>query len=189
MFDEPSNHESSGDSYSQTGFDISLEQPSSANPLGNPALPGWTTSGGLNWIGQLVTTYAPSTILSYNFAYGGATVDSDIVAPYDPSVLSMIDQVQIFSDNLASHSEWISENTIVGVWMGVNDVGNSWYLANSSDINAAAVGVYFDQLQILYDAGLRQFLLLTVPRPSLLYPFSFITVTLTKLQRRTRLQP
>lgn len=38
----------SGDSYSQTGFDVTSTKPNAANPLGNPALPGWTASGGLN---------------------------------------------------------------------------------------------------------------------------------------------
>ena len=156
----------SGDSYSQTGFDIAGEQPSASNPAGNPPLPGWTTSGGLNWIGQLITTFTPSnaTILSYNFAYGGATVDSEIVEPYQPTVLSVVDQVQIFSDNLDAHPEWVSEDTVVGVWIGVNDVGNSWYLENALEIGEESVARLFELLQILYDAGLRKYALLTVPR-------------------------
>lgn len=98
-----------------------------ANPLGNPAFPGYTTSGGANWIGLLVSEYNLTTLLSYNLAYGGATTDADLVAPYASDVLSFVDQVAEFSGSIASHpstTPWTSANTLFGVWMGVNDVGN-----------------------------------------------------------------
>ncbi|EAW11688.1 fungal cellulose binding domain protein [Aspergillus clavatus NRRL 1] len=117
-----------GDSYSQTGFDVSGTKPSESNPLGNPTLPGWTSSGGLNWIGALISKYNTSTVLSYNFAYGGATTNASIVKPYAPTVRSFIDQVAEFSSSIAtkpSYAPWTAENSLVGVWMGVNDVGNT----------------------------------------------------------------
>lgn len=115
----------------------------------------------------MVTEFNTSLTLSYNFAYGGATVDSDIVPPYADTVLSMIDQVQQFSDSIASkpdYAPWTAENTVVGVWMGVNDVGNSYWSDTASETITASVAAYFEQLQVLYDAGLRQFVLLAVPR-------------------------
>ena len=116
----------------------------------------------------MVTEFNASLTYSYNFASGGATVDASIVPPYDPAtVLSLVDQVQLFSDNLAAkpdYAPWTPENTVAGVWMGVNDVGSSWYAGNSTEINAAVVAVYFEQLQVLHDAGIRQFVLLKVPR-------------------------
>jgi phospholipase/lecithinase/hemolysin len=163
---DPNYFISFGDSYSQTGFVIDGAKPSPSNPLGNPPLPGWTASGGLDWVGFMVTEFNASLTYSYNFAYGGATVDADIVTPYDPSVISFIDQVQIFSDNLAAkpdYAPWTSENTVVGVWMGVNDIGNSFWLGNSTDVNTAVIGRYFEQLEILHEAGIRSFILLSVP--------------------------
>jgi hypothetical protein len=160
----------SGDSYSQTGFDINGQKPSASNPLGNPPLPGWTASGGLDWVGFMVTEFNTSLVYSFNLASGGATTDSDIIPPYAPTVLDLIDQVQVFSDNLASkpsYAPWTAENTVAGVWMGVNDVGNSWWFSNYTDVNTAVVDRYFEQLQILYDAGVRQFVLLNVPRECL----------------------
>jgi hypothetical protein len=121
----------------------------------------------------MVTEFNASLIYSYNLASGGATTDSDIIPPYAPTVLDLIDQVQVFSDNLASkpsYAPWTAENTVAGVWMGVNDVGNSWWFSNYTDINTVVVDRYFEQLQILYDAGVRQFVLLNVPRKNL--PFS-----------------
>ncbi|KAK2013410.1 GDSL-like Lipase/Acylhydrolase [Colletotrichum eremochloae] len=156
----------SGDSYSQTGFNINSTKPSSQNPLGNPNLPGWTTSGGLNWIGFLLAQYNASLTYSYNLAYGGATTDASLITPYTPTVLSFIDQVSEFSRSLASKpawAPWTAGNTLVGVWMGVNDVGNAWWGSNREALLVQVLGRYFDQLQILYDAGVRNFVLLSVP--------------------------
>jgi phospholipase/lecithinase/hemolysin len=156
-----------GDSYSQTGFEITGQKPSAANPLGNPALPGWTASGGLDWPGYMVTQFNTSLTLSYNLAYGGATVDSDLVKPYDPSVRSFVDQVKIFSGSLAgkpSYAPWTAKNTLAGVWMGVNDVGNTFWLGGDQAGRVDEIlNVYFEQIKIIYDAGVRQFVLLTVP--------------------------
>lgn len=158
---------SSGDSYSQTGFDINGNKPSASNPIGNPALPGYTAAGGLNWVGILASQLNASTLLTYNFAYGGATTDSNLVKPYDPSVKSLVDQVAQFSSSIASHpsyAPWTASNTLVGVWIGVNDVGNTYYLSNVTDVITAVVNRYFEELQIIYNAGARNFVLLGVPR-------------------------
>ncbi|CAH0053728.1 unnamed protein product [Clonostachys solani] len=155
-----------GDSYSQTGFDISGTKPNDANPLGNPDLPGWTTSGGLNWIGFLVSESNASTVYSYNLASGGATTDAELIAPWSPEVLSFIDQTSLFSQTLApkpTWAPWTGDNTLAGVWMGVNDVGNSFWLEDREALIVKVLGRYFEQLQILYDAGVRNFLLLGVP--------------------------
>jgi len=40
----------SGDSYTQTAFDILGTKPTPENPIGNPTYPGNTFSGGANWI-------------------------------------------------------------------------------------------------------------------------------------------
>ncbi|KAH8683699.1 hypothetical protein BGZ61DRAFT_357815 [Ilyonectria robusta] len=161
---------SSGDSYSQTGFNINGEAPSASNPLGNPPLPGWTASGGINWVGSLATEFNSSLTLAYNFAYGGATVDADIVVPYIDTVVCMDDQVKIFLDFIDKQPKnvpWTKSNALVGVWIGVNDVGNSYYRENSTDILKKDVARYFELLQQLYDAGLRKFALLSVPPTNL----------------------
>ncbi|KAL2174104.1 carbohydrate esterase family 16 protein [Thermothelomyces heterothallicus CBS 202.75] len=155
-----------GDSYSQTGFDVTGTKPSASNPLGNPPLPGWTASGGLNWVGFLVSEFNTSTTLSYNFAYGGATTNATIVPPYQPTVLSFIDQVAQFSGSIASkpdYAPWNADNALFSVWIGVNDVGNVWWDPNYDSLLEEIMASYFGQLQILYDAGARNFVLLSVP--------------------------
>ncbi|KAK1991124.1 fungal cellulose binding domain-containing protein [Colletotrichum falcatum] len=166
-----------GDSYSQTGFDINSTKPGPQNPLGNPGLPGWTTSGGLNWLGFLSVQYNASLTYSYNLAYGGATTDASLIAPYAPTVLSLVDQVSEFLRSLApkpAWAPWAADDTLAGVWMGVNDVGNAAWGSDREALLAQVVGRYFGQLQVLYDAGVRNFVLLTVP-PTQKTPYMIAT--------------
>lgn len=117
----------------------------------------------------MVTEFNSTLTYSYNFAYGGATTDAELIPPYSPEVRSFVDQVKIFTDNVASkpdYAPWTPENAVAGVWIGVNDVGNSFWFEDSEDVNARVVQAYFGQLEILYEAGLRQFVLLSVPRES-----------------------
>lgn len=118
-------------------------------------------------MGFMVTEFNASLVYSYNLAYGGATTNATIIPPYAPTVLSFIDQVKIFSDNLAakpSYAPWTASNSVAAVWMGVNDVGNSFWFEDYQAINGRVLDSYFGQLEILYRAGLRKFVLLSVPR-------------------------
>lgn len=156
-----------GDSYSQTGFDYTGTEPTPEKPLGNPALPGWTASGGLNWVGFLVSQFNQTPTVAYNFAYGGATVDADLVTPYTSTVLSFEDQVDQFSASLASHpsyAPWTAQDATVAVWMGVNDIGNSFWLENIDELLVQILDRYFELLQVTYDAGARRLVLLSMPR-------------------------
>lgn len=155
-----------GDSYTQTGFDITSTEPSVGNPLGNPPYPGYTTSGGANWIDLITEKYNMSITLTYNFAYGGATVNASLVAPYTSTVLSLIDQVNEFTSSVASkpsYAPWTSSDALFTTFLGVNDVGNSYYLSNYNDLVPQIIASYFNEQQILYNAGARKFLFLTVP--------------------------
>jgi len=159
-----------GDSYSQTGFDVGSTKPSSSNPLGNPSYPGWTSSGGPNWIGYLVKDFNASSLFSYNFAAGGATVNATLVKPYQPTVLSLIDQVQQFQKSIAtkpSYAPWTANNSLFAIWMGVNDIGNSWWLENETQLLGEIIQDYFEQVEIMYKAGARNFAFLSVPRMSM----------------------
>ncbi|KAG6893252.1 hypothetical protein C0992_010731, partial [Termitomyces sp. T32_za158] len=125
-----------GDSYTQTGFDPTLTLPSIGNPLGNPPYPGWTSSGGENWVDYVTTKYNNSVLLTYNDAYGGATIDSTLVAPYTPTVLSVTDQVDQFLSGAGTQpveTPWASANSLFSIWIGINDLGNSYYLGGDRD--------------------------------------------------------
>ncbi|PQE17017.1 carbohydrate esterase family 16 protein [Rutstroemia sp. NJR-2017a BBW] len=153
-----------GDSYSQTGFSITGTKPSVSNPIGNPTFPGWTTSGGNNWIGNLLHPSSSTTLLNYNFASGGATTDANLVTPYASTVLSLVDQVSLFTKNLSPlPSPLSSSNTLFAIWIGVNDVGNAWYASNWSSLSQTIINRYIQEAATLYAGGARNFLFLTVP--------------------------
>ena len=155
-----------GDSYTQTGFDVKSTQPSASNPFGNPSYPGWTSSNGPNWVGFLSTTYNASALLTYNMAYGGATVDSLLVTPYAPTVISMKDQVRTeFLPTYGSHpasAPWTSDSSLFAFFIGIIDVGNSWWL-NNSTLYDAIFSTYSSLLSDVYATGARNFLFLSVP--------------------------
>ncbi|KAF6752242.1 hypothetical protein DFP72DRAFT_1171768 [Ephemerocybe angulata] len=85
-----------GDSYTQTGFDPTGVLPSVGNPLGNPPYPGWTSTGGENWVDYVATKYNKSVLLTYNYAYGGAVINETLVTPWQPGLKHLTDQVAQF---------------------------------------------------------------------------------------------
>jgi len=103
-----------------------------------------------------------------SFAYGGATVSASLVAPYETSVLSLTDQISEFTNDVVaagkSGSVWTGSDSLFGIWIGVNDVGNSYGNSGESTLLSKIMTVYFEQLSILYSAAARNFILLTVPR-------------------------
>ncbi|CDO77590.1 Carbohydrate Esterase Family 16 protein [Trametes cinnabarina] len=142
-----------GDSYTQTDFDPNGVIPQPGNPLGNPPYPGYTAVGGVNWIDLDTVVYNNSLVLTYNYAYGGATINASLVAPYEPTVLSLIDQVNEFLSTVADKpatAPWTSENALFSVWIGINDIGNSYYLGGDRDaFSDTLLDSYFGQVQEL----------------------------------------
>lgn len=176
----------SGESWTSTSFKIAEEKPSAANPIGNPPYPGHTSSSGPNWVSTLTGEVNTSLTLTYNFAAGGATIDTRIVAPHKPRQKSFSDQVDRFLINLGAKPDfapWKASNTLVGVWIGMTDVGIhcecSPYGAicdNGVKIYSKSVKRYFELLDLLYYAGIRKFLLMTPPRkPPRLVELSSVT--------------
>ncbi|KAJ1308796.1 hypothetical protein OPQ81_004486 [Rhizoctonia solani] len=153
-----------GDSYTQTGFDINGAKPAVGNPLGNPTYPGYTACGSVpNWVDLVTTKYNTSTLLTYNFAYGGATINATLVPPYTPTVLSLIDQVNIFLANKAV-APWTGSNTLFSVFIGINDIGNSWYQSGDrAAFSDVLLDGYFGLIKKIYDVGGRNFLFVNVP--------------------------
>ncbi|KAH8810634.1 aldehyde dehydrogenase family-domain-containing protein [Xylogone sp. PMI_703] len=154
-----------GDNYTATGFSITRSKPSSSNPLGNPTFPGETTSGGANWIGHLVSKYNHTLTYSYNLAVHGATVDNSLVGSL-ANVPSLVDQVAVFSHYLTptpAYAPWTSSNSLFAIWIGSNDVENGYTKSDWNSVAQSVIRRYFQEVQILYDAGARNFVFLTVP--------------------------
>ncbi|KAG9244150.1 hypothetical protein BJ878DRAFT_84410 [Calycina marina] len=156
-----------GDSYTSIGFNQTGYQPTPTNPLGNPTYPGWTSSNGPNWIDFLTVKYNESSVLTYNLAYGGATLDSALVAPYLPVVSSVAEQVdnEWFPTYGGKSALWSDNDTLFAFFDGINDVVNSYY--NGADatnaLYANIFAIYRGLVDELYYAGGRNFAFLNVP--------------------------
>ena len=179
-------HFSSGDSYTTIGFSLGSIQPSSRNPLGNPGYPGATSSDGPNYIDYLTETYNHSLIETYDFGYGGATIDPSIVPnPYGSLVQSFQQQVQQeFLPNYASGGivPWLSVNSLFTIFFGINDVNFSYQQQQTTTLNDRILQSYTKYVgqvrchqqnytiqtikvncRQLYAAGARNFLIMNVP--------------------------
>ncbi|KAF8912193.1 hypothetical protein CPB84DRAFT_761365 [Gymnopilus junonius] len=149
-----------GDSYTTDGFNITTG-PNSPDP-------GFVSSNGPNWVEALGSTFNVAGTKVFNLASGGATIDAALVPPYLPTVLSVVDQVTQFKQFLASKPEdaqWSSNNTLFAIWIGINDVGNSfgWTNITQPQFYSVLMNRLTTQLDELYDLGARSFLVLTVP--------------------------
>ncbi|KAF5973898.1 hypothetical protein FBULB1_8072 [Fusarium bulbicola] len=147
-----------GDSYSTVGFWPGGDLPSAGSPLGNPALPGQTTANGLNWVGQLTSVLNTSTVLTYDFAVTGATVDKELVSTYAQYCVD--DQVAQYKEYVADKIS--SAETLVAVWIGINDLGEPFWKKSAAPIEKT-MDRYFELLKTLSETGLKKFALLTVP--------------------------
>ncbi|WYZ42414.1 hypothetical protein EsH8_VI_000113 [Colletotrichum jinshuiense] len=150
-----------GDSYTRTSFVITRAQPSASNPFGNPTYPGPTSANGQNWIQYLTVKYNQSLLLTYNFAYSGATVDTSLVT----SGVDVITQIQnqFIPYYSGVNKTWDAESTLFGFWIGINDIGKSYTNGNSTDLHPLIFDKYKELLEKVYTAGARNFLFLNVP--------------------------
>lgn len=114
----------------------------------------------------MTVKYNTSTLLTYNLAYGGATIDSALVAPYLPTVSSVAQQIEneffpVYAAEPPAIS-WNSDDTLFAIFDGINDVGNSWW-KNTTVMNNAIFSVYRGLVEDLYGAGARNFAFMNVP--------------------------
>ncbi|KAL3475185.1 GDSL lipase/esterase [Aspergillus californicus] len=155
-----------GNSYTQTGFSTTGEQPSYSNPVGNPALGTGTTTGGLNWVGYLTTEQNASLVLSYNLAIGGATIDDSLVASSQGDLVSQVDTFQQTYSDSPESAPWTAENAVFGFWIGVNDIGNAFYNTDADTFIPQLIERLRSLVQQIISAGGRKFLFLNVPPTS-----------------------
>ena len=114
----------------------------------------------------LTVYYNQSFIKTYDFAVSGATIDNAIVPALSTSIASVRQQVEtMFLTRYASKpadAPWTSANSLFGVFIGINDLDNS-YTKNQATTNTALVNEYAILLEKLYQSGARNFLVLNVP--------------------------
>lgn len=160
-----------GDSYSQTWFNVSdpAGQPNLSNAMGNPPYPGYTACGFVpNWIYDTTFVYNSSFVYVYNHAYGGAVISDELVTPWKEGLKHLDDQMDDFLNFNAPQKQfypgWTGSNAIFAFFIGINDIGNSFYLdQDHSAFNQLLINKYFEIVKKAVKVGARNFLFLTVP--------------------------
>ncbi|KAF9889555.1 hypothetical protein FE257_007265 [Aspergillus nanangensis] len=150
-------HETTGDSYTSTGFNSSLRQPSLQSPMGNPPL----ATDGINWVGYAVNSYNSSVTFSYNFATFGATLNNSLVEQVPRDVIHQVDD---FCSHYCHSTTWEPKSSIFGFWIGINDVYFTFDGDDPSTMPQLAMDSYFRLLDHLHqNCGARHFLVINVP--------------------------
>ncbi|KAI1790391.1 fungal cellulose binding domain-containing protein [Ganoderma leucocontextum] len=155
-----------GGSYTARGFDSHGTLPKPGNPLGNPAYPGKTVTGGANYVDVLTTELNRSLILTYDYAVSGATIDSSLVKLGKGSrTRPLTVQVSEFLEGAGKKpktARWTSENALFSIFVGINDITGSYHKSGSNDkFNKVLMRAYFEQVDKL--AGARNFLFINIP--------------------------
>ena len=132
----------------------------------NVGWPWGTQVGSANYVEYLTTKYNRSLVLTYNFAWAGATTDNHI----DNSPFGSIDfreQVQTqFLPNFGKDQifrSWKADNSLFIIFFGINDIAMFKNKPNASDYVLPVLRSYENATEVLYDAGARNFLFIDVP--------------------------
>lgn len=142
--------------------------------MGNPPYPGWTSANGPNWVDYLTFTSNASLLLTYNLAYGGATIDTNLAPAYLPTVISMTNQtLQEFLPLYAPPTEgpppqatWDPSTTLFTIFEGINDVGVTYNITANDNYTLpdTLMTKYISLVDTMYtQGGARNFLFLNTP--------------------------
>lgn len=85
-----------------------------------------TRADSINWVGYLTTQYNDTTVLSYNHAVSGATVNNSIVAsnpdvPQDLEYQVLDEFDQKYCPPHTTGLGWSADAALFGVWIGINE--------------------------------------------------------------------
>jgi hypothetical protein len=156
-----------------------LEGPSAKNPIGNPRLPGTTSSGGKNYITYMATEFNTTLTLAYTFARSASVIDSGIVPTRKNTTFTFGHQIIHFNDTIGHrphYAAWTAENAVVTIWFGMNDVtrnlGKNGHKSDEDKRLEAANRRMFELTEILYDIGIRNFVFIELPRKDSALPKS-----------------
>lgn len=151
-----------------------VDAPSALNPIGNPALPGNTSSGGYNWATYMTTEFNSTLTLAYIFARSASVVDAEIIPSRSKSSFSFAQQIVHFQDTIGHrphYAAWTAKNIVATVWFGFNDLSVVSHKRGQGAVLAAANRRIFELSQILYNTGIRNFVFIEIPRKqSFLFP-------------------
>ncbi|KAL4914580.1 hypothetical protein BDW62DRAFT_190142 [Aspergillus aurantiobrunneus] len=136
--------------------------------MGNPPLGAGTATDSINWVGYLTTKYNDTTVLSYNHAVYGATVNNSVVANVPQDLVHQV--THSFDSHYCPYglpdaldTEANSEDALFILWVGINDI---YFACEHPDPLAdltLALQTYVHLIDHLHDCGARDILVLNTP--------------------------
>jgi phospholipase/lecithinase/hemolysin len=108
----------------------------------------------------------------WDFAFAGSDISEAYTPLHHNFTVSLVNQVKQFVEYanpvLESDVRIDKEKTLVAVWIGINDIGDSDTYNTKYNISFPAfyneiVGTLFDSVQDVYDLGYRNFLVMELP--------------------------
>ncbi|KAL8741021.1 MAG: hypothetical protein Q9190_006328, partial [Brigantiaea leucoxantha] len=167
-----------GASYTSTGFNwLNGNQPSLADPLGNSLRGGRVADvaiNGPNFIEYMALKYNSSAILSYDFAFSGATVNMTATLQPAANTNDLVHQIsddfrpnylppQTSTPSTIPQKHWTGDTTLFLSFFGINDIGYAYKASDPQSIISADFASYQQNIESLYTSGARNFLALNVP--------------------------
>jgi len=105
-------------------------------------------------------------MLGWNLAYGGCTSNSSLVVPYPDWAPDLSRQIDNFVQYANESVPWTAENSVFGLWMGLNDIGNSYGNTTNDEANLISkiMKSHMGALERLRGYGAKHFIILNVSR-------------------------
>ncbi|KAJ5655183.1 hypothetical protein N7507_007133 [Penicillium longicatenatum] len=133
-----------------------------------------TAEGGPNWVEYLTGCGAKPGLTSprsckkqlWDFAFAGADISTEYTPLHHNFTVPIVDQIKqyaTYGHNTLSKFLKTSE-TLVAVWIGINDVGDSAkYAVDFPTFYANLTNTLFSSIDTLYDLGYRSYLIMNLP--------------------------
>ncbi|KAL8888247.1 MAG: hypothetical protein Q9215_004305 [Flavoplaca cf. flavocitrina] len=190
-----------GASYANTFFKSGPDDlPSPARPWGNSgrstAGQGTTNANGPNFVMYLTDTFNDSQILTYNFAFPGASISraatggkpgNDLVEQVQGTFRSAYTPDGARAAKKSMRTQWQSDTSLFLFFFGINDLQAVYSKENYAALLDKDFEAYEEQLDALYTSGARNFLLLNTPPMEIMPDFTAkggVGTRVTALARR-----
>lgn len=118
-------------------------------------------------MGQATSALNTTLVLTYDWAYYGADTSNALInTGVTTDLVAQVAEFEAYLVPTPEEAAWTAANTLVAVWMGINDVGQCFWQSSvyTTCPIAEVMETYFDLLGDLYTDGVRTFALLMVPR-------------------------
>ncbi|KAI5478181.1 hypothetical protein MNV49_005348 [Pseudohyphozyma bogoriensis] len=117
-------------------------------------------ANGYTWPDYLASTYNETKMLMRDLAWGGATIDNDLVGSVYGEGTDVVGQIARWENRLENRDDmpWHGNNTLFAMMIGHNDMRMYKLPNHASKLHAAGMDLWYKLQEKLYNDGARHFL-------------------------------